>query len=79
MELPPAGHIRWHARRKMAVVRALLAGTLSPAQARGRYLLSDEELESWLAAYGAHGVGGLHVKSLRYRRHPARDTHRPVL
>ena len=65
--------MRWSARHKIAVVRALAAGALSGAEARERYLLSAEELASWQSAYGRHGLGGLLVKSLRYRRYAERD------
>ncbi len=36
--------------------RFVLDGTLSAADARGRYMLSEEDFASWLAAYDRHGV-----------------------
>src|SRR5271155_5103128 len=68
MELPPAGEKRWRAQKKAAVVRAIVDGTLSAADARERYMLSNEELTSWQTAYQENGIAGLLVKSSRHRR-----------
>jgi hypothetical protein len=66
--LPLAGQKRWSARQKVAVVRAILYGTLSAADARQRYMLSSEELASWEAAYDRHGTAGLQIKSMQHWR-----------
>lgn len=68
MTLLPAGHKRWSANRKVGVVRAILNGTLSAAEARVRYMLSNEELTGWQADYDQHGIAGLQIKSMRHRR-----------
>ena len=60
--------MRWGARHKKIVVCALLDGTLSAADARRRYMLSDEELANWMAAYDLLGLGGLQLKSVAHRR-----------
>ena len=68
MELPPAGTMRWTAWQKVAVIRAVRAGTLTQAEVRSRYLLSDEELAAWQADFERNGLPGLQQKSLRQRR-----------
>lgn len=68
MELPLAGQKRWSARQKATVVRAIRNGELSAADARQWYMLSEEELANWFAAYDRHGLSGLQVKSMRHRR-----------
>jgi hypothetical protein len=68
MKLPPAGHKRWSSLQKATVVRAILDGGLSPCDARERYILSDEELTNWHAAYHRYGIAGLQAKSTQYRR-----------
>lgn len=46
-ELPETGALRWVARRKAQVAAAIDCGAISYEEARERYALSREELESW--------------------------------
>jgi hypothetical protein len=50
---------------KALVVLAIRGGTLSRAQARKYYLLSEEELSVWEDRFEIDGLGGLQVKRLR--------------
>jgi hypothetical protein len=68
MNLPPPGMMRWTAWQKVAVIRAVRNGTLSPAEVRARYILSEEELAAWQADFDRNGISGLQQKSLRQRR-----------
>jgi hypothetical protein len=68
MDLPPPGTMRWTAWQKVAVIRAVRNGILSPAEIRRRYMLSDEELAAWQADFDRNGISGLQQKSLRQRR-----------
>ena len=72
-DLPPAGTIRWTAWQKVAVLQALRDGTISPAEIRSRYMISDEELASWQAAFDRSGLAGLLQKSLPRRRRTVRS------
>ena len=60
--------MRWTAWQKVAVIRAVRNGILSPADIRARYLLSEEELAAWQADFDRSGIAGLQQKSLRQRR-----------
>jgi len=62
--LPPPGWKLWTARRKAALVLAIRNGTLSLSEAYDRYMLSEEELSRWEAAFDQDGVAGLQVKRL---------------
>jgi len=73
MELPPAGTMRWTAWQKVAVIRAVRNGMLSPAEVCARYLLSEEELAAWQTDFDRNGLSGLQQKSLRQRRTCQRD------
>src|ERR1700730_2997047 len=57
--LPPAGHMRWAAGDKAAVVVALRAGFITVSEAYDRYMLSLEELRQWEAAFDQDGIAGL--------------------
>jgi hypothetical protein len=65
--LPPAGARTWSARRKAAVVLAVRSGQLARADAFARYMLSEEELSEWEAAFDREGLAGLQLQ-LRRRR-----------
>jgi hypothetical protein len=60
--LPPAGCRSWSAHKKAAVVVALRAGGLSRGDAYQRYMLSEEELASWEAAFELDGIAGLQAR-----------------
>ncbi len=69
-DLPPPETQRWVASRKAAVVRAVIHGLLSEAQARDRYRLSEEELGCWMRAMADHGVGALKATAVQKYRQP---------
>ena len=78
--LPPIGCKTWSARRKAAVITAIRSGSLSRANAFEHYLLSQEELLSWEAAYDRSGLGGLQLKhSLSMRRATQSASTRPAV
>lgn len=58
-DLPPLGTTRWVASRKAAVVRGVLGGLITRAQAIEWYGLSDDEFEEWLGAIAVAGLQGL--------------------
>ena len=60
-ELPPSDTVRWVARRKAAVLRAIAEGRLTRVAACARYGLSEEELRLWERAVAFAGVPGLRV------------------
>lgn len=66
--LPPADTKRWSSRRKAAVVIAIRSRVLTREQACQHYLLSEEELGLWEAAFDKIGIPGLRTSSLRYYR-----------
>ena len=59
---PPAGLARWSAREKAAVVLAVRSGTLRLSEAYERYMLCEEELSRWEAAFDQEGIAGLQAK-----------------
>lgn len=58
-DLPPADTRRWVASRKAAVIRAVLHGLITQAEAERRYGLSEEEFREWVRAYSQQGMKGL--------------------
>ena len=58
-DLPAMGTTRWVASRKAAVVRGVLGGLITRAQAIEWYGLSDDEFDEWLAAIAVAGLQGL--------------------
>jgi hypothetical protein len=67
-DLPPRDTVRWVARRKAAVVRAVHHGLISNEEACALYGLSPEELESWKYATTRFGEGALRVTALKKYR-----------
>jgi len=67
-ELPPPTTKRWVARRKAAVVAAVLAGVITVEEACRRYQLSEEEFLAWQRAFEAHGLPALGVTRIQYYR-----------
>lgn len=57
--LPPTNTVRWVARRKAQVVRAVRDGIISLEDACLRYALSVEEFLSWQEAVDTAGIDGL--------------------
>lgn len=65
------GNVRWTARRKMAVLRAVTAGEISAEEIARRYAISPEELDTWSREYAERGLFGLQEKgSMTRRRRP---------
>ncbi len=58
-DLPESGTQRWVASRKALVVRAVLYGLITQAEAMKTYGISDEEFFEWVSAVRAHGDKGL--------------------
>jgi hypothetical protein len=71
MQLPPAKTMRWTVSKKLAVLSAVDRGMLTLAEARARYLLSEEEFAAWQDAFERHGAYGLRFKCLQKARRPA--------
>ncbi len=66
--LPPVDTTRWVARRKAAVLSAIVAGTLTRAEACARYRISEAELRLWERAVECAGVPGLRVTRVQIYR-----------
>ena len=60
-DLPPTDTVRWVARRKLTVVRAVLAGLVSREEVEELYRISAEEFEEWENASLKGGLEGLKV------------------
>lgn len=68
-DLPPPTTRRWVASRKAAVVRGVLYGLLTQAEALERYSISEEEFIAWVKAVSDHGEDALKATALqRYRQ-----------
>jgi hypothetical protein len=68
-DLPPPDTRRWVASRKALVVRAVVAGLITEAEALARYDLSAEEFALWRDAVAAHGEAALKVTAIqKYRQ-----------
>lgn len=58
----------WTPGRKEAVVRDVLTGKLTAAEAREKHALSEEELQSWIDRHQRFGQRGLSVTRLQVLR-----------
>ena len=68
-DLPPVDTCRWVASRKVIVVKAVIYGLISEAEALERYALSEEEFVLWRQAVETHGEKALRVTTLqKYRQ-----------
>lgn len=68
-DLPPANTRRWVASRKAIVVKAVVFGLITLAEALERYALSEEEFNLWRDAVVRHGDKALRVTTLqKYRQ-----------
>ena len=68
-DLPPEETVRWVASRKAAVVKAVKFGLITRDEAKGKYQLSDDELDSWSDAVDSFGEGALKTTALqKYRQ-----------
>lgn len=66
--LPAVDTNRWVARRKAAVLDAIVAGVLTRAEACARYRISEAELRLWERAVACAGVPGLRVTRVQIYR-----------
>lgn len=64
-DLPPPNTYRWVASRKAVVVDAVVHHLLSRKEALNRYDLSDEELDTWIAASRRHGREALKATAVQ--------------
>ncbi len=69
-DLPPGNTVRWVASRKLAVVRGVLYGLLTQADACKRYQLSEEEFTERVRAVSLHGEEALKATALKIYRQP---------
>jgi len=68
-DLPPAQTRRWVASRKAAVVRGVVYGLITQAEALARYQISEEEFVEWVRAVTDHGESALKATTLqKYRQ-----------
>ena len=68
-DLPPADTRRWVASRKAVVVKAVVHGLISQAEALERYGLSEEEFGFWRQAVENYGDKALRVTTIqKYRQ-----------
>lgn len=73
-ELPPTNTVRWVARRKAQVVKAVHDGIISLEEACLRYALSVEEFLSWQKAVDTIGIEGLLTTGSTARNRRRSDT-----
>ena len=73
-DLPRSRAVRWTARLKAVVVRAVHCGSLSLSEASERYALSREEFRTWEIAYDALVRRGLRVETSHLAEHKKRKT-----
>lgn len=73
-DLPPTDTVRWVARRKAVLVRAVRHGLISEADVLDRYALSAEEFALWRDGELAHGEAGLRVTRLKRYRQRSKST-----
>lgn len=68
-DLPPVTTRRWVVSRKISVVRGVLYGLISQAEALEMYGLSEEEFASWIKAVAEHGEDALKATAVqKYRQ-----------
>ena len=67
-DLPDPKTRRWVASRKASVVRGVLYGLISQADALVLYGLSEEEFRGWVAAVADHGVEALKATAAKKYR-----------
>ena len=68
-DLPPPDTSRWVVSRKVVVVKAVVYGLISEAEALERYALSQEEFATWRQAVEKYGEKALRVTSIqKYRQ-----------
>jgi len=78
IELPSPDLRFWVPRHKAAVVAAVRSGILSINEACERYMLSEEEFQSWKATIDENGIVGLRVTTRERRRVPRQVISEPA-
>ena len=68
-DLPKPDTRRWVASRKALVVKAVVHGLITEADALERYALSAEEFGLWRQAVDKHGEKALRVTTIQKYRH----------
>src|SRR5262245_9973889 len=74
LDLPAPNARHWTARDKAAVVAAVRGEMLSLSEACQRYMLTEEEFQSWAEAIDAYGLPGLRSSLRADRRRGTRRT-----
>ena len=69
-DLPDPGVVRWVASRKATVVRAVRHGLVPRGEILERYGISEEELDTWMAALDRHGEAALKATAVQRYRQP---------
>ena len=69
-DLPDPKTRRWVASRKAVVVKAVVYGLITEAEALERYALSQEEFSLWRQAVEKHGDAALKVTLIQKYRQP---------
>ena len=69
-DLPDPGVTRWVASRKAAVVKGVRHGLVPRAEVIDRYGISEEELDTWVAAVDRHGESALKATAVQRYRQP---------
>jgi hypothetical protein len=64
-DLPPPNTYRWVASRKAVVVDAVVHQLITRKEAQQRYALTEEELDSWIAAAKRHGTDALKATAVQ--------------
>ena len=68
-DLPSAGTRRWVASRKAAVVRGVVYGLITQAEALELYQISEDEFLEWVRAVTEHGEAALKATAVqKYRQ-----------
>ncbi|MBV1926861.1 MAG: DUF1153 domain-containing protein [Rhodobacteraceae bacterium] len=67
-DLPDPKTRRWVASRKASVVRGVLYGLITQAEALILYGLSEEEFKGWVVAVADHGEDALKATTLKKYR-----------
>lgn len=69
-DLPSEDTKRWVASRKASVVKAVLCGLISEADALKTYDLSEEEFRLWVEGAKSHGENGLKTTFIQKNKQP---------
>lgn len=78
-DLPSRDLRFWVPRHKAAVVAAVRSGLLSIDEACKRYMLSEEEFQSWKTTIDQYGIVGLRATPRERRRVPRQDISEPAV